>query len=111
MVHLYNGIPPSHKQEWNHAIGGNMDEHRDHPTKWSQSERQKQPPYNIIHVCNLKCGTKEYLQSRNGLTDTDLWLQKEGGRKRDALSVWGSQMQPITFRMDKQGPTVYSTEN
>ena len=81
VVHLYNGIPPSHKKEWNHAIGGNMDEHRDHPTKWSQSERQKQPPYNFIHVWNLKCGTKEYLQTRNGLTDTDLWLQKEGGEE------------------------------
>lgn len=29
----------------------------------------------------------------------------------DGLRVWGSQMQPITFRMDKQGPTVYSMEN
>lgn len=29
----------------------------------------------------------------------------------DGLRVWGSQMQPITFRMDKQGPMVYSTEN
>lgn len=36
--------------------------------------------------------------------------QMKGG-EGDGLRVWGSQMQPITFRMDKQGPTVYSTEN
>ena len=40
-------------------------------------------------MCNLKCGTKEYLQSRNGLTDTDLWLQKEGGEEEGWIESLG----------------------
>ena len=36
--------------------------------------------------------------------------QGEGGWVRDGMGVWGQQMQTITYRMDKQVPTV-STGN
>ena len=29
MVLIYDGMLPSHKKDWNNAIGSNMDEHRD----------------------------------------------------------------------------------
>ena len=36
--------------------------------------------------------------------------QGRGGRRWDCLGVWGQEMQTITYRRHKQGPTVY-TEN
>ena len=37
VVYLYNGILHSHKKEWNHTIGSNMDGPTDYHTKWSKS--------------------------------------------------------------------------
>ena len=57
MVHIYNGILLSHKKEWNNVICSNMDATRDYHTKWSKSERQI--PYDITYVWNLKYDTIE----------------------------------------------------
>ena len=57
VVHMYNGILPSHKKEWNNAICSNMDGSRDDHTKWSQKE--KDIPYDIIYMWNLKYDTNE----------------------------------------------------
>ena len=59
MVHLYNGILLSHEKEWNNAICNNMDATRDYHTKWSKSERERQIPYDITYMWNLKYGTNE----------------------------------------------------
>ena len=54
MVHTYNGILLSHKKEWNNAICINMDANRDYHSK---SERQI--PYDITYMWNLKYDTNE----------------------------------------------------
>ena len=59
MVHIYNGMLPSHKKEWNNAICSNMGPTRDYHTKWSKSERERQIPYDITYMCNLKYDTND----------------------------------------------------
>ena len=66
-VCVYNGILLSHKKEWNNAIGSYMDGARDYHTKWSKSERERQTPYDITYVWNLKYDTNEPIYE----TETD----------------------------------------
>ena len=42
------------KKDWNNAIHSNMDGPRDHHTKWSKSERERQISYDITYMWNLK---------------------------------------------------------
>ena len=36
-----------------------MDATRDYQTKWSKSEKEKQIPYDITYMCNLKYDTND----------------------------------------------------
>ena len=54
VVHIYNGILFSHKQEWNNAICSNMEGPRDYHTKWSKSDSKRQISYDITYMWNLK---------------------------------------------------------
>ena len=47
------------KKEWNNVICSNREEPRDYHTKWSKPEREKQIPYDITYMWNLKYDTKE----------------------------------------------------
>ena len=64
VVHIYNGIPLSHKKEWNNAICSNMDGPRDYHTKQSKSEGERQMPYAITYMWNLKYDTNELIYER-----------------------------------------------
>ena len=45
---------------------------RDYPIKWSKSDRQRQIPYDVTYIRNLKKWHKwTYLQNRNKLTDIE----------------------------------------
>ena len=44
-----------------------MDGPRDYHTKWSKSERERQIPYDITYMCNLKYYTIELIYK----TETD----------------------------------------
>ena len=59
VVHIYSGILLSHKKEQNNAICSSMDEIRDYYTKWSKSERERQIPYDITYMWNLKYDTNQ----------------------------------------------------
>ena len=61
VVYIHNGILLSHKKEWNNAIYSNIDGPRDYHTKWSKSERERQIPYDITYMWNLKYDTNELL--------------------------------------------------
>ena len=54
VIHLYNGILFSHKQEWHIAICSNMDGPRDYLAKWRKSDREKQISYDITYVDSKK---------------------------------------------------------
>ena len=59
MVLKYHGIQLSYKTEWNNAICSKLDGPRDYHTKWSKSERERQIPYAIPYMWNLKYDTNE----------------------------------------------------
>ena len=66
-----------------------MDGTRDSHPEWSKSERQI--PYEIIYMWNLKYGTNEFIyktETDSQILKTNLWLPKgkEGGRGN--LRVW-----------------------
>ena len=42
------------KKEWNNAICSNMDGPKDDHTKWSKSDIERQIPYYITYMWNLK---------------------------------------------------------
>ena len=44
-----------------------MDATRDSQTQWGKSERERQIPYDITNMCNLKYGTSELIYA----TETD----------------------------------------
>ena len=54
-------------KKWNNAICSNMDGPRDYHTKWSKSERERQRPYDITYMWNLKYDTNELIYK----TETD----------------------------------------
>ena len=56
-----------HKKEWNNAICCYMDRPRDYHIKRSQSERERQIPYDITYLWNLKYDTNELIYE----TETD----------------------------------------
>ena len=56
-VEYYSAV----EKEWNNAICNNMDGPRDYHTKWSKSERERQIPYTINYMWNLKYDTNELI--------------------------------------------------
>ena len=70
-----------------------------------KSEKERQIPYNITYMWNLKYDTNEpvYKTVTDSQTQrTKLWSPGQREVGRDGLGVWGWQMQTIMFRMDKQ---------
>ena len=59
MVPIHNGILLRHKKEQHDAICSNLNGSRDSHTKFSTSEGERQIPYDITYVWNLKYGTNE----------------------------------------------------
>ena len=41
-----------------------MDGHRDYHTKWGKSERERQMPYDITYMWNLKCDRNELIYQK-----------------------------------------------
>ena len=65
-VYIYNGIILSHKKEWNNAICSNVDGPRDYHTEWNKTEKERQIPYDVIFMWNLKKWYRwTYLQNTN----------------------------------------------
>ena len=81
-IYIYNGILLSHKKEWNNAICSNMDGPRDYYTKQSKSDRERQIPYDITYIWNLKYDANEHIyktetdsQTKSlGLTDANYYI-------------------------------------
>ena len=54
VVHIYNRILFGHKRGRNGAICDNVDGTWGHYVKWNKSDRERQIPYNLIYIRNLK---------------------------------------------------------
>ena len=59
LSHQGSWILLSHEKEQNNAICNNMNGIIDYHTKWNKSERERQIPYDIACIWNLKRGTNE----------------------------------------------------
>ena len=57
-THTHNGIPLSHKKEWNGAMCSNMDGPRHYHTKWNKS---KTISYDVTYLWSLKYDTNELI--------------------------------------------------
>ena len=55
------------KKEWNNATCSYIDGPRDYHTKWGKSERERQIPYDITYMWNLKYDINELIYQ----TETD----------------------------------------
>ena len=78
MEYIYNGILLSHKK--NNAIFSNMDGPGDYHTKWNKSDRERQIPYGITYMWNLKYDTNEPIyETETDSQRTDLWLPRGRG--------------------------------
>ena len=84
-------VVPMHKKEQNNAICSNMDATRDYHTNWSQADRERQIPYDITYMWNLKYGTNEpiYETEIDSQTEIRLVVAKGVGREWDGMGVWG----------------------
>ena len=60
-----------------------MDGPRDYHTKWSKLERERQIPYDIIYMGNLKCVTNEATYERE--KDSQTYGQKEGDVRKGCI--------------------------
>ena len=76
--------------EWNKAICRNMGGPRDYHTKWNKSERERQIPYDITYMWNLKYDTN----NANELiykTETDSQTKKTNLRLPKETMGWGER--------------------
>jgi len=86
-----------------------MDGPGDYYTKWSKSERERQRPYDIIYMWNLKYDTNELIYKAE--TDSDIennLVVAKGERSGERLDwKFGVSRCKLLFRFDEeQGPTV-----
>ena len=67
---IHCGILFSHRKEWNNATYRNTDRSGDYHTKWSKSERERQIPYGVTYMWNLKYDTNQLIYKTE--TDSDI---------------------------------------
>ena len=53
MVHVRNGILPSHKK-WNTILCNNFDGPQGYYANYNLSDKERQTPYDVAYVWNLK---------------------------------------------------------
>ena len=68
-----------------------MDRPKDYHTKWSKSERERQIPYGVTYMWNLKYDTNQLIYKTE--TDSDIENKRmvtkgKGGWERDKWGVW-----------------------
>ena len=64
VVHVCKGILLSHKKERNDAICNDIDATGDYHTKCGKSERERQIPYDIACMWNLRHDTNKPIYKR-----------------------------------------------
>ena len=69
VIHIYDGILLSHKKEQNSGICSNMGSLE--IIILSLSERERQMPYDITYMCNLKYDINEPIHETNRITDIE----------------------------------------
>ena len=80
----------------------NMDGPRDYHTTKSKSESERQIPYDITYMWNLKYDTNERIYK----TETNLWLPKGKREGRDKSGAWDEHTHTTVYKIgNQQEPT------
>ena len=87
----------SHKKEWNNAICSNMEGPKDYYTKWSKSERERQIPFDITYMWNLKHDIDEFVYEIDLDIENKLMVTKGKTEERDKLGAWDYQIKTIIY--------------
>ena len=68
-----------------------MDATSDYHTKWSKSEKERQIPYDITYMWNLKYNTNEQTYETKTDSDREQTCGCQGGGEwgKEGLGVWG----------------------
>ena len=82
--HTHSGTLLSHEEERNGTICSDTVGPRNHHTERSKSERERQTPYAITYMRNLRKQLLVNPQTRQ----TKEWLSKGKGEGRDKLGGW-----------------------
>ena len=89
MIHIYNGILLSHKQD--NTICSNMEGPRECRTKCNKSERERHMQHDTTYMWNLKYNTNHriYEAKRDSqMQRKDLWLSVWQGRDGGVWEGW-----------------------
>ena len=95
LVYKYNGILFSHKKEWHLVIY--LDGHWRHYAKWNTSDTERQIPYDLTDMWNLK-------EQRTKLRHRE----QTGGHQRreagwDEMGECGQKVQTCSYKINKGG--------
>ena len=85
-----------------------MDGTRNSNTKLGDSEREKQIPYDITYMWNLKYGTDDPIYKDHGYGKQTCGCKGKGRREWNGQELWAWCMQTFTFGLDE---LPYSTGN
>ena len=111
VVHIYNGILLSHKNEQNWVICRDVDGPRDCHTEWSKSERENQISYINTYMWDLeKWYSWTDLQGRSRDTHVEnkrmdtkgetVWKGDDGGWWWDELGDWDWHTNTNMYKTD-----------
>ena len=80
VLHIDHGIVLGHEMGWKNDTCSNIDGPKGYHTKWRKSERERQIPYSITYMWNLKYDTNELTNKIETQTErTDLSLPRGWG--------------------------------
>ena len=112
---VYNGVLLNHKKERNNAICSNMDVPRDYHTKRRKSERERQIPYDVTYMWNLKDDTMEPIyETETESTDIENRLVVAKGEEIGGGMEWEvgvSKHKLLCIEWINNKVLLYSTKN
>ena len=85
VVLLYNGILLNHKKEQNNTICHNMDVTRENHANCSQSERERQIPYDTTYMWNPKYNMNKSIEQNHECRERPGGCQ---GEKSEGRTGW-----------------------
>ena len=66
------------KKDWSNAICSDIDVPRDYHTKQTKSERERQIPYDITYMWNLKYNMNEHMKQKQTYRHRELTCSYQG---------------------------------
>ena len=100
MWYIYTTEYYSVTKKWNNAIFSNMDGSRDYHSKWQKAERERQIPYDITYVWNLKYDTNELIYETKTTSKhrKQTYSYQRGKGAGDKLGVWDQHIHTATHK-------------